>query len=298
MNRKRPQITFDSNLAAVPGTRAFWGTLCEEIGQRLVLTPTAATEVVRRVQLESEREWEPRLKKMNASLGLGWSKKEIRRLETTAGNAARNHFKEEMRHQGTIYGTTPKRSPEVETLEAEIADRIDERAFDLTTAAGLNDKKIVIEALARGYDILASNNINSIDHGLVRDWIKEHGGPELSLTTSILRPEPAEELIRWAYGKPIEWTTYAAARACVTNPHDAKRAANEIAELIEEFDARGMGEIKNRIYKMTENKREFTRVLQSVAQLGTSLAMRQEQAMRDASAHAASRRAGTTLTFD
>ena len=87
MSRDRPQITFDSNLAGVAGTRAFWGTLCEEIGQALVLTPTAAREVVRRVRLETEREWSMKLKGINTGQAMGWTKVEIRRLATTAANA-------------------------------------------------------------------------------------------------------------------------------------------------------------------------------------------------------------------
>ena len=43
-----PTITFDTNVPALPSVRAFWGTICEEIGQRMVLTPTAAARTVAR----------------------------------------------------------------------------------------------------------------------------------------------------------------------------------------------------------------------------------------------------------
>ena len=290
-------ITFDTNLAGVWNTRAFWATLCEEIGQSMVLTPTATTEVLRRIRLESEREWTKKLREINAEQGLGWSKVEVRRLATVAAGAARDWFKSEVRKQGAIYATSPRRTNETEALEAEIEESLDDEVFDLTTDNGVRDRKIVIEAMARGYDILASNNIESIDHGMLRDWLKTLGQPKLGLSTTILRPEPAEEQLRNAYDKPIRWTAYVAARACVTDPEDTVRAAREIAELIEVFDERGMSELKSRIYRVTKRRQDLAQLLASVARYGTSRAMRGERALRTAGARAASKRAGIELTL-
>ena len=296
--RARAQIAFDSNLAGVAETRAFWGTLCEEIGQRMMLTPTAASEVTRRVRLESERAGKKKLKRINAEQGMGWSKVEVQRLATTAGNAARDRFKEELEHQGAIYARAPRRDGRIEALEAEIDDEIDERAFDLTTATGINDRKIVVEAMARGYDIVASNNINSIKHGILREWIRTHGAPKLDIKTSILRPEPAEEALRQAYGKPIEWTAFAAARACVSNPYEKGKAAKEIGELLDAFDERGMGAIKDQIETVARSPKVFAEMLERVARHGASLAMREERSMRNASSQAVSRRAGASLDLE
>ena len=52
-----PTITFDTNIPASRETRAFWATLCEEIGQRMVMTPTASAELLSRVSLDGQREW-------------------------------------------------------------------------------------------------------------------------------------------------------------------------------------------------------------------------------------------------
>ena len=296
--RTTPRITFDTNLAGVWNTRVFWATLCEEIGQSMVLTPTATVEVLRRIRLETEREWTKKLRALNAEQGLGWSKVEVRRLATVAATAARDWFSDEIGKQGAIYAKSPRPSDETVALEAEIEESIDDRAFDLTTDNGVRDRKIVIEAMARGYDILASNNIESIDHGMLRDWLRSSGRPRLGLSTTILRPEPAEERLRNALGKPIEWTAHAAARACVSNPEDTVRAAREIAELIEVFDERGMSELKSRIYRLTKHARDLARVLESVSRHGTSHAMRGERALRRAGAGAASKRAGRALGLD
>ena len=296
-SRTKAPITFDTNLAGVWNTRVFWATLCEEIGQSMVLTPTATVEVARRIRLESEREWTKKLRELNTEQRLGWSKVEVRRLAALAAVSARDWFKSEVRKQGSIYATSPRQSAETEALEAEIEESIDDDAFDLTTDNGVRDREIVIEAMARGYDILASNNIESMDHGILRDWLKTWGQPKLGLSTTILRPEPAEEQLRNAYGKSIRWTAYAAARACVSDPDDTVRASQEIAELIDVFDERGMSELKSRIYRVTRRQRDFAPLLESVARHGTSRAMRRERALRTAGARAASRRAGMDLNL-
>lgn len=290
-------ITFDTNLAGVWNTRVFWATLCEEIGQAMVLTPTATTEVLRRVRLETEREWTKKLRGLNREQALGWTKVEVRRLATVASVAARDWLGAEVRKQGSIYAASPRSSTQTESLEAEIEEMIDDRAFDLSTDNGIRDRKIVIEAMARGFHILASNNVDSIDHGMLRQWLRNAGGPRLGLSTTILRPEPAEEEIRTALDKSIEWTAHAAARACVTDPDDELRSAREIAELIEGFDERGMSELKGRIYRMTKSRRELAQVLESVTRHGASRAMRGERALREAGAKAASRRAGMSLSM-
>ena len=295
MSRAKAQITFDTNLAGIWNTRVFWAALCEDIGQSMVLTSTATAETLRRIRLETEREWTKKLRELNTEENIGWSKVEVRRLATRAAVAARDWFKDEVRRQGAIYATAPRLTATTEALEAEIEESIEDTAFDLTTDNGVRDRKIVVEAMARGYDILASSNIESIDHAMLRHWLKTVGEPKLGLSTTILRPEPAEERLRNAYGKPIAWTLHAAARACVTDPTDTARAAREIAELIEVFDERAMSELKFRIYRLTRRPQDLAQALAMVARHGTSQAMRAEQALRRTSAKAASRRAERAL---
>lgn len=288
-------LTFDTNLAGVRGPRAFWATLCEEIGQPLALTPTAASETLRRVRLETEREWTRKLKAIDREQGIGWSRTQLRRLATTAANASRDWLNEEIRKQGGVYTFTRRDAGEIEDREAEIDDAMDDRAFDLTTDNGIRDRKITIEAMARGYDILASNNVESIDHGLLRHWIEEGAGRMLGVRTTILRPEPAEERIRREHGKPIEWTVHAAARACVSNPENARQAAREIMELIEGFHERGMSELQRRIQRLTRSASDFAAALESVRRHGASGAMRGETKMQAASAAAVVRTSGRDI---
>ena len=292
---RRPAITFDTNIPAVPSIRAFWGAICEDIGQRMVLTPTAAAELLTRVRLEAEREWDSRLKRINAEQHLGWTKREMRRLSTAAATAARDWMREEMGRQGAIYAVTSRPTETVEALEAELYDVLPEHLFDLTTGNGIRDRKIVIEALSRGFDILASNNIDSIDHELLREWIKGGEGQRLGLTATILRPQRAESRLRGAYDRPVTWTATALARASVTDPDKPDLAAQEMAEALGPFAERGMGELRKRIERMLLDPHVFAAALDSVRKQGSSLAMRANARMNGASAKAASRRAGMSL---
>ena len=290
-----PAITFDTNVVAVSNTRVFWATLCEDIGQSMVLTPTASMEVVRRILFETEREWTKTLKTINHEQGLGWSAITVRRLATLAAQTARDWFRDTLRQQGSIYANTPRRSAEVEALEAHIDDALDDAIFSDSDGNGVRDRRIVVEAMARGYDILASNNIASIDHGMLRHWLTTCGTPKLGLTTTIVRPEHAEERLRIAYDRPMHWTATAAARASVTDPDNPQQAAKEMVTLLDRFEQRGMAELKIRIARTIEQPQALRTVLAQVARHGTSRAMRAEQAMRAAATTAVSTRAGIDI---
>ena len=103
----RPQITFDTNVIALKPTRVFWATLCEDTGQRVVLPPTATVEFLRRVRLESERDWARRLRAFSDENGLGWTGVELRRLSTAASVAARDHVRESMRRDSICVAAHP-----------------------------------------------------------------------------------------------------------------------------------------------------------------------------------------------
>ena len=149
---QKPRITFDTNIAGVWNTRVFWATLCEALGQTMKPTPTATVEVLRRIQIETEREWTKKLRVLNRDQSIGWGKVQVRRLAITAAAATRDRFETEMTKQGAIYeGSRTARAWRSRRQRRRSEDLIDDRAFDLSTENGLLDRKIVIEALARGY---------------------------------------------------------------------------------------------------------------------------------------------------
>ena len=292
----RPHITFDTNVVALPETRSFWATICEEIGQRMIFTPTAASEVLRRIRLETERSWEKRLKSLVKEQRLNLAnKKSFRRLSTIAAAAARDTFRDEMTHQGSIYAHMPSLTPDLEALRDEISERIPDIIFDLESDTGIRDRNIVIDALAGGFDILASNNVESISHSLLREWIEGAEGQSLDLTSTILRPAAAERKLRKANGKDVFWVADALARSCVTNPDDPKRAAQEILDATKDFRSRGMLSIQGDILRAIKDPRLRERALNAVRTHGSSLAMRSEARQQAAASIAVERSAGIGL---
>lgn len=290
-----PRITFDTNVVAVPETRAFWATLCEETGQRMMLTPTAAGELLRRIRLEEERRWERRLRMIDKQHGLRLSKKGFRRLSTIAAAAARDQFQDELAQQGSIYACMPRLRDDDLLLGDEVSARIPDLVFDLGSDTGIRDRNIVIEALVGGFDILASNSIGSISHSMLRDWIEGPDGQDLGLTSTILRPEAAEERLRKACGKSLEWTGCALARSCVTDPDDEGRAAREMLDALVPFDRRGMPEIRWDIERMMSDPARRRTMLESVRRHGGSLAMRSEARRRAAASEAVEKETGVAL---
>ena len=283
------RITFDTNLVALWNTRVFWGTVCEEIGQRLILTPTATRETLGRVRLETQRAWGRKLNAINRDHGLNWTPGTRHRLSRTAGVAARDWLRDRLKEQGHIYETDRARGEEIEDREMQIEDTLDDAIFSDENGTGTRDRRIVIEAMARGYDLLATNNFQSINHGLLNHWIESGPGRALEIGTRILRPEPAEEALRKAHGRSIDWVGFAAGRACMTDPYDGDRAARELYALIDGWERRGMGELQDRVGNLASTERGLTAIMTYVQRHGAGQAMRAEREGQTQTARAVSR---------
>ena len=167
-------------------------------------------------------------------------------------------LRHEMRNSNGIYAAAHEAGQAVLALEEALYELMPEDIFDPTTDNGIRDRKIVIESLARGFNVLASNNTHSIDHNGLKDWVETDEAKRLKIQSTILRPQGAERKLRKHYGKPADWTVRALARSCVTDPHNAKRAVKEMADALQPFDERGMGELQMRINKVLMNKKNWT----------------------------------------
>ena len=280
------RVTCETTLASVPSIRAFWATLLEDIGQRYTLVPTVADEVLRRERLNTTYEWERRLKWLNREHPqVSWGRTDIRRLATLAGVAARDHLRKQMQTQEGpyhIHQASRRERQDIVELESRIADVIDDRMFDQESKNWLADREIVIQAMARGYDILATNNIQTITHAIFRDWMARGEGAGLGLSTSIMEPPQAEEALRLGYDKPLEWAGHMAIRACVTNPDDEASAFVEIARFTKDFGERGMLPVANLIEKVLDDRGTLNAGLDQLRKRGLSSAGRYETAKNTA----------------
>ncbi len=277
-----PRLTCETTLASVPSIRAFWATLLEDIGQPYTLVPTVADEVLRRERLNATHEWERRLKWLNREHPqASWGRTDIRCLATLAGATARDHLRKQMQIREGPYHidqASHRERQDVVELESRISDVMDDRMFDQESKNWLADREIVIQAMARGYDILATNNVRTITHSIFRHWIAKGEGASLGLSTSIMEPPQAEEALRLGHDKPLEWAGHMAMRACVTNPDDELSAFVEIARFTKDFGERGMLPVANLIQKVLDSKDTLQAGLDQLRRRGLSSAGRYEAA--------------------
>ena len=276
--------------------RAFWATLCEEVQQPFVVTPTAGNETLGRERLSVGYEWEKRLKWMNRNRLAGrWDKVDIRRLTTLASTTARNWLRDEFRKDAGIYRVDKRATREIVALESDISDRLDNDIFDMSISNGIRDRQIVIEAMARGYDILASNNnVNSIKHARLRHWIALGAGKELGIHTTILAPDLAEEALRFATNQSIGWIAAAAMRTCVTDPGNRNKALQELEVFTRDFKERGMDNILANMLVELDDEAGYEKAMRSVRRHGMSKAGRGELLKEHHIAGALSRKTGVS----
>ena len=264
-----PQFVFDTSIPSVRGPRAFWGTLCGLVGQPLRLTETSAKETLRRERIETEREWRDILRKMRHEMG--WNAKEVRRLSTAAAQASQERIGAALQDSSSPYEVARRtRTAEEDELEMRIEDLLEKNIFDMSTDNGIRDRKIAIEAMLGGHDILATNNVGSIDHEWLQYWIDSGPGATLGITTAVLSPTRAEGRVRRACQQPPEWVAEIAARACVTQPEDRAQSSREIHLLMEHFDERGMGVIRERIERVLSAESALDAMLDAVSRHGVS----------------------------
>ena len=269
--QRKPLACFDTNLNGVRGVRRFWGTLCEMARQPLYLTPTASGETLRRVQLEVERETERALKTRRKK-GDALTAVYIRRVATRTGNAARDALTDMLAQQGSAYLRTPRPDANTLALELEIDDSIPEDAFDRTNDNSVRDRKIVVEAAARGYDILASNNVNSMRRGILEQWAQTTGA-SMGLSFEILTPDDTERRMR---KERLEWVAGAALRACVRNARNASEIATEVPRMMEDWGVRGMAQIEATVEATLEDPAKRKEAIGYATLKGPSKACRQE----------------------
>ena len=284
--------TFDTHMCSLPRPRAFWGTVCEAIGTRLTVTPTAADEVLRRESLETQREWIRRLRWINKDRGIGWDARDIRRLANSAAQTGRDWLRQQLQSAGGPYHLDRQRSAPILERQDLIDDALPDSFFDFESPNGIRDKRIVAEAFAGDYNLLVSNNINTIDVIGLTDWLQDGFGREIGVQTRILTPQKAIESFRGTYQKPREWLADVVAKASVTNPYVPTQAAMEMTELVEGLSKRGIDDIQLHLRLLLDDETVFRASLEGVKQTGLSASARSENHRVSAVADQLSRNTG------
>ena len=266
---------FDTNMCAVPGIRCLWGTVCEAVGTAVVLTPTAASEVLRRERLETQRTWQTRLRAIEGELQAEWGPDVRRRLANVAATTSRDWLHDQLRTPRSPYRLDPQKH--LTARQEEIDERLPDEFFDFSTDNGIQDKKIVVEAFAGGYHLLVSNNIGSIDLIGLSRWLNTGEGAAMNIGTRIETPRNAIECLETTHQMGAAWLAEVAARASVTDPYDEARSAREIATFIDAGLAeRGVADVQIHLRGQFKNPRTLRTSLEAVVSKGRSNAARVE----------------------
>jgi len=141
-----------------------------------------------------------------------------------------------------------------------------------------------VGALARDVDLIISNNVQTLDHPGLQAWIAQEGSRlPFALKTSINAPEEAEVRIRTEHGRTREWISVIAVRAAASDFKDTNQALDEVMAMVEEFDDRGMPNLRTRILRELSDRQRLHKVLEAAKQQGKSQSARLEEAQSELS---------------
>jgi len=262
-------FVFDINLCCLPEVRSFWGALCETLGTRLTLTPTAARETVRRENIETQRKWIAQLKLVNENCEQNWTRMQVRRFATKAAISAAAWLKAELAKPNGAYAIDAQDSASTQQRLTLLEDALPDSFFNIKTPNGIRDKQIVVEALAGRHDILITNNIATIDVIGLQPWIKTHA-ESFDLQTTILNPLVALEWLRETHQMPDDWLAHVTAKACINNPYDRGQAEDEIFALIDGLSHRGLDELQTHLRQALSDHGNLLSALETVKRNGRS----------------------------
>ena len=182
-----PRLTFDTNAVSLVNLRAFWGTVCESVGTRLTLTETAFTEVLRFERQNVQWDWEKRLRAIRrAHPSIQLDPKSVRRNSQHVAREGVEQLQNAFRDPRVApYAYERATSDKNAERHFRLLDEVPERFFDMRTDAGKRDHKIVVEAFTSNFDLLISNNINTINHIGIGLWLASGNAERLAITTQL-----------------------------------------------------------------------------------------------------------------
>ena len=164
----------------------------------------------------------------------------------------------------------------------------------METAAGRRDHQIALEAFTGNFDLLISNNVNSIDQIGLQAWLDAGNGERLDVASGIKTPADTLVELSVAYQKPREWLGQMAASAAVTDPYDERQAARELEWFVRNFAERGLSDVRKDILYPLRDAATFDGALEYVRRRGRSTAARFEADKTSMERRAMSRTTGVS----
>ena len=180
------RATADTEVLGDPTCRRFVMCLWELAGATLAVTPTVAEELLGNVRASERRHWVRVLRYQAKHSNVRYDEWTYRRIIDAASGAAGTWITNELTN--TEAGGLARADPDMHQ---------DERADTIAAAIPLScfrrpeqqsqqsDRRIIGEAVALGYTLLATENLGSIKHERTNAWLVEQGHVEEPLIVTL-----------------------------------------------------------------------------------------------------------------
>lgn len=192
------RITADTLILSDSTCRRFLSSLWELEGAELRVAPTAARELPGNVRAAEERRWQRILQHDVATGNRRYEPATYNAILRAGRTAAGTWIEEELdRPHGLV---AVPRTVESDRRATDLSRAMPGFCFRSTkTDSERNDRTIVAEAVVHGCTLLASQNLRSIAHERLNDWLQQQGHAEQPLIVEIhealrARSRSAEDL--------------------------------------------------------------------------------------------------------
>ena len=173
------RATADTEVLGDPSCRRFVMCLWELAGATLVVTPTVAEELLGNVRASERRHWVRVLRYQAKHTNIRYDESTYRRIIDAASGAAGTWITNELTNTET--GGLARADPDIhqDELAETIAAAIPLSCFRRPEQQSQqSDRRIIGEAVALGYTLLATENLGSIKHERTNTWLVEQGHVE------------------------------------------------------------------------------------------------------------------------
>ena len=238
-------------------------------------------ETVRRLGEETEERWKDSLREVKQKSRANIREKEIQRIATTASQTSRLWLRRLLQAPKGPYVATERGDDDAHEREGRLYTVIPKDIFNLEETTGIRDRKIVIESLARGYDILLTNNNEQVKSEWLAHWLATEGRTRYGIESQILAPSAAYTTLCVRFGKENNWMVEVVGRASISDGYRPKQARAEVHRLMRNFAKRGMSEIARTVLDTLAKDREWKKLLALVQRHGPSEVIRAEQERAD-----------------
>ena len=191
------QITADTQLLGDATSRRFLSGLWELEGCALPVMPTVALELPGNVRGAENRRWQRTIRRDLARTNVRYKPGTYNAILRATREAAEAWTKEELERPDGVVAV--QGSVETDAAAAALARALPAICFRSTNEENeRNDRAIVAEAVVHGFTLLASENLRSIAHEQLNDWLQDQGKTRRPLIVQIhealtaYRRDPAE----------------------------------------------------------------------------------------------------------